>query len=245
MNALRCERCGYALEGVDEDGVCPECGRPVRENHLDARPGTPSQQSVGIRSYFRTLYLMVFSPRELFLQMRFVGSRSESPALSVIAFSVILCWCLMVFTALYKAPSFVYLLGFALFMILVGLVIWWGICVLNMIMCGVVLIVADLFGVDRPHRFSFIVGGHAAIAWLLTGLIWVGGYIAAEMYRMSQNTQTEYASRQVYAVLMRDYYGPAFWGGLLLGSLLFVYFMWQGYCHTRFLNPELTGEGEA
>jgi hypothetical protein len=194
---------------------------------------------------FSTFRQLVFSPRELYLQMAFVGDKAVSPAFSVIGMFVILCWCIIVLTSVFSTPTLLGVLVIALFTMILGLVIWFGIYLLNQLMCGVFFIAAEFLGMDRPRRFPFVVGGHAAIAWLLTGLIWVGGYIGAEMHRISANPQTDYEMRGVVGTQISRYYEPAFAGGLLLGVVLFGFFMWQGYYHTRYLNPEPTGEGEA
>jgi len=41
---LLCERCGYVIEGLDTDGACPECGKPIVESLPERRTGTPWQR---------------------------------------------------------------------------------------------------------------------------------------------------------------------------------------------------------
>jgi hypothetical protein len=43
-NAIVCESCGYSLDGLPIDGVCPECAAPVFDSLAEARPGSQWQQ---------------------------------------------------------------------------------------------------------------------------------------------------------------------------------------------------------
>ena len=51
---LLCERCGYVVDGLAEDGVCPECGLEIARSLPSNRPGTPWQQRSGFRSMLET-----------------------------------------------------------------------------------------------------------------------------------------------------------------------------------------------
>lgn len=51
---LLCERCGYVVDGLPEDGVCPECGFEIARSLPANRPGTPWQQHPGFRSMLTT-----------------------------------------------------------------------------------------------------------------------------------------------------------------------------------------------
>ncbi|MFI4882724.1 MAG: hypothetical protein ACIAQU_09085 [Phycisphaerales bacterium JB064] len=59
---LLCERCGYVIEGLAEDSVCPECAKPVAESMPGRRPGTPWQQRRGLRPMLHTWWLVVRHP---------------------------------------------------------------------------------------------------------------------------------------------------------------------------------------
>lgn len=58
---LLCERCGYVIEGLDAEGACPECGKPIAESLPERRTGTLWQRDEGNslrllgRSWWRTL----------------------------------------------------------------------------------------------------------------------------------------------------------------------------------------------
>ena len=62
---LLCERCGYVIEGLPDDGACPECGKPIAESLPRARVGSPWQQR-GFRAWFATARAMIHHPRATF-----------------------------------------------------------------------------------------------------------------------------------------------------------------------------------
>lgn len=49
-----CERCGYVIDGLPEEGVCPECGFEIAKSMPSNRPGTPWQQRPGFHSMLVT-----------------------------------------------------------------------------------------------------------------------------------------------------------------------------------------------
>lgn len=55
----RCEGCGYALDGMVRDDVCPECGFAVALSLPRDREGTPWQQRAGVGSLVRTWWLLM------------------------------------------------------------------------------------------------------------------------------------------------------------------------------------------
>lgn len=59
---LLCERCGYVVDGLPEEGVCPECGREIEKSLPSNRPGTPWQQHPSIRSMLATSWTTVWHP---------------------------------------------------------------------------------------------------------------------------------------------------------------------------------------
>ena len=58
---FRCESCGYNLTGLDPEGVCPECARPVAAN-TRARPGSPWQQAPSFEAWVRTIAAVLRHP---------------------------------------------------------------------------------------------------------------------------------------------------------------------------------------
>ena len=75
MTALRCETCGYDLTGLDEDALCPECARPLRDSLTD-RPGSPWQRDPGLGSWMTTTAAMLAAPRAFWNDVRVEDWRS-------------------------------------------------------------------------------------------------------------------------------------------------------------------------
>lgn len=59
---LLCEKCGYVIEGLDTEGHCPECGKPIGESLPERRVGTPWQQAPGVRSLLSTWWMTLRHP---------------------------------------------------------------------------------------------------------------------------------------------------------------------------------------
>lgn len=59
IGRVRCEGCGYELDGLDPDGVCSECGLAVAMSLPRDRAGTPWQQRAGFGSLVRTWWLLM------------------------------------------------------------------------------------------------------------------------------------------------------------------------------------------
>lgn len=74
---LLCERCGYVIEGLDQSGNCPECGKPIVESLPERRVGTPWQQSPGVKSLLATWWMTLRHPLRTLDVMR-VGSRPNT-----------------------------------------------------------------------------------------------------------------------------------------------------------------------
>lgn len=61
-SAIQCEACGYDLAGIEVEGVCPECARPVAANN-GYRPGSPWQRNPSLDAWLVTGLRMCVRPR--------------------------------------------------------------------------------------------------------------------------------------------------------------------------------------
>jgi hypothetical protein len=59
---LLCERCGYVVDGLDTDGVCPECGKPIAESRPRRRTGSAWQRRPGMGALWRTWPAVLAAP---------------------------------------------------------------------------------------------------------------------------------------------------------------------------------------
>lgn len=60
---LLCEGCGYSIEGLPGDGVCPECAKPIVESVPGSRVGSAWQQDPGLSSWAETIFALMRHPR--------------------------------------------------------------------------------------------------------------------------------------------------------------------------------------
>ena len=67
---MLCERCGYVVEGLPEDGPCPECGRPIADSLPERRTGTPWQRRSGVGAALATGLLVATQPKRTLDVMR-------------------------------------------------------------------------------------------------------------------------------------------------------------------------------
>lgn len=68
---LLCEQCGYVVEGLDERGACPECGKPIAESVPERRTGVPIEPDAdGKVNWWRAAWAVLWRPGETFERVR-------------------------------------------------------------------------------------------------------------------------------------------------------------------------------
>jgi hypothetical protein len=75
---LLCENCGYVLNGLPEEGNCPECGRPVRETTHANRHPTAWEMARGVGSFLRTSIESLLSPTAFYRRLATRGYHRRS-----------------------------------------------------------------------------------------------------------------------------------------------------------------------
>src|SRR2546423_1585096 len=69
--ALLCEKCGYIVNGIPTDSLCPECAAPIAESMPTNRRPTSWEQRDGlaISRFFLTTLQLIFAPTRFFRSM--------------------------------------------------------------------------------------------------------------------------------------------------------------------------------
>ncbi len=73
---MLCESCGYVVHGLDEAGICPECGKSIEESLPERREGSAWQGSRTMRNAWRTFWAVLRSPRAAFGIVRIDHARA-------------------------------------------------------------------------------------------------------------------------------------------------------------------------
>lgn len=67
---LLCEGCGYVVDGLGDDGACPECGKPIGESLPRERSGSAYQRRRGWGPLIRTWGATLARPRRVLAELR-------------------------------------------------------------------------------------------------------------------------------------------------------------------------------
>ncbi len=230
---LLCEKCGYVVEGLDQAGVCPECGKPIEESLPQRRVGTPWQQQPGFKSLVRTWWMTLRHPKRTLDIMRFDAEPSLSPLADSLTISVLICVLILVLAPFSNVLDL--FLGIFLFLLL-GLVIWTCFYILS----GIEALGLQLFGSIRGYRIgpqvAWAIVGHGAVGWLFTGLIWVAGWRLHRLIMFLNPTSNDLELRQQIGRHINQIIQPTFIIGLLVGLLIFEIFAYLGLQRCKYAN---------
>jgi hypothetical protein len=72
-NDILCEYCGYVLNGLPEDGRCPECGNPIADSSATLRKPSAWEERPSLGSFLLTSAQVIFRPTEFFRSLRVRG----------------------------------------------------------------------------------------------------------------------------------------------------------------------------
>jgi len=230
---LLCERCGYVLEGLDQAGVCPECGKPITESLPQRRIGTPWQQKPGFKSLVRTWWMTLRHPKKTLDVMQFEDTLPLTPLSATLFFTIVACIAIFLIEPIPNLLSFAIMLGIMVFL---GIAIWFVFFALSCIEA----LGLQLFGSRRGGRvdpnIAWAIVGHGAVGWALTGFTWVLGWkIYRIMYYLNPTT-SDFELRQQVARHTDLIIKPAFITGLVIGLIIFEFFAYLGLRRCKYAN---------
>jgi hypothetical protein len=230
-DALLCEACGYALAGLPDDAVCPECGRPVADSLPARRTGSAWQRRSSVGSWLVTSAAGLLRPVSIWERVRIERRRSFDLALA----SAVVTGVLFVGGPAAVAwrsgagrDALLILLAGAPFAATVVLLLTW-----------VETLGIRFFGARRGWRITkpvaWAVCGHAAVGWV------VGGLLALVTFFVGATIWPQYASVSARgpAVFLSQIPSPPTLlmnTAALIGMLVFETLVWVGMRRCRFAN---------
>ncbi|MCA9304788.1 MAG: hypothetical protein KC996_11755, partial [Phycisphaerales bacterium] len=161
---LLCERCGYVIEELDREGVCPECGKLIAESTPN-RPGTRWQQNPGVRSLLRTWWMTLRHPTRTLDTMILHDEQGMDLASASIFVGVGLAIVLCALPLVVEPEAFFMVL-------LVGGVIgtslaWLVLFTLTAIEAMGLRFIARKRGFRIDHHVSWAIVGHGCVGWAI------------------------------------------------------------------------------
>ncbi len=230
---LLCEKCGYVVEGLDQAGVCPECGKPIEESLPQRRVGTPWQQQPGFKSLIKTWWMTLRHPKRTLDVMRFDDMLPLTPLSATLFYTIVICIAVVLIEPIPNLFSFVFAFGIMVFL---GIAIWFVFFALS----GVEAFGLQFFGTRRGGRvdpnIAWAIVGHGAVGWALTGFTWVAGWKLYRLIYYLNPTTDDYELRQLVGRYTKLVIEPSIIGGLVIGFLFFELFAYLGVRRCKYAN---------
>ena len=236
---LLCETCGYVIEGLPREGVCPECGRSIESSLPEARIGTVWQraENPGWHEAWQTMRAMLRKPRATFDVARI----DEHRCWDLLAWCVMdasLCsvtWALVAWTAaLFSGDA----KEFLILAIITGAFALssWSVQVVVILLLARIERAGMMF-IGARHRWridgtvSRVVCAHAALGWL------TGGVLVSSSFAVLVGvfvTSVAIGSSDPWWVI--DAFVYAYLGSWFLGLLHFECLVYLGMRRCRYAN---------
>ncbi len=223
---LWCEGCGYRLDGLGLEGVCPECGRERGLSDPARRTGSAWQRGVSLGAWLRSGLATLRRPRTSWDRVRVDGGSGRSLAMmnaaSAAAIGV-------------GIPGVVMRLE-----VLTGVMLW-------LLLTGVlwVLTAVERRGLSfwgRVHGgrvtadVAWSVCGHAGAGWVVGGALASAGWVLGGLFTASQWT--------LFRGVVFVSGPPSLWTfglGWIVGLLVFETLAYLGVRRMRFANAPGAG----
>ncbi|MBX3356979.1 MAG: hypothetical protein KF745_00990 [Phycisphaeraceae bacterium] len=255
---LLCERCGYVLEGIEDEAHCPECGESIPMSRPETgRPGSPWQQTGRSRSslvaFLRTNLGVLRHPMTHSRSLVIEAPRSEQLGVFNSLVASVLLGPVVVMSVLGIGPEAVgdmlsrYPTGLAVLAIL-GMSVGSGVLLGFLPLRALIMIESwgvRFFGSRRGWRVTPAVAsavcGHATIGWIIGSVLALLGWFLSGSHHSWNDWLT-------WPISARHDWRAAPWpaaGGFLAGLLIFETLVYFGIRQCRFGNPPRTpGVGE-
>ena len=228
---ILCERCGYAIGGLDEGGACPECGLTLSASSPAARRGSAWQQRPSVGSWSRTLAGLTH-PLRLFDTIRV----ADGPARSLLYLNLAVASLPLAATPTYalwrlsigRRVDFG-LADTVLTWSLGAAISWLGLFWLLWLLTRIEWVGIRVIGARRGWRVTStvatVVCAHASFGWVVSGVLSLAGLGAGVMIGPPSTV-----ARGAWAVGSSGL-------GFLAGLLLFETLIYVGLRRCRFANP--------
>ncbi len=230
---LLCEKCGYVIEGLDTQGNCPECGKPIAESLPERRVGTPWQQNPSFGSLVRTWWMTLRHPLRTLDVMCFDDQIAHGLLPRTIFVFVIWSSILASLPHLMAPMSWDLILGVGIVLVF-NLMIWSTVALLVYLLVGIEALGLQIISRTKQTRITSTVAwtavAHGAIAWGVSYIIW----LAAWIWTSGLPEQTESPHQFIYR--LNHIMVPSLLIGLLIGLVLFETFAYLGLRRLKFAN---------
>lgn len=225
-----CERCGYALGGLEPDGVCPECGQAIAESDPARRVGSPWQRRAsdagaagGVGAWLRTLSHVALKPGVMFRALRVsatVGGAQGAGVRGLTTINLGLCAVAqtLAWSVSREGGAGAYWFGY---LVVVWAALWGATRVEDM---GIRFIGARRGWRLAPGVARSVVG-HATFGWLLGGML---SLALAGVQRFDYDLKGRWWSEGLWYALSG--------GAWLLGLLAFEGLVYVGARRCRYAN---------
>jgi hypothetical protein len=170
---LLCEKCGYVIEGLDKNGHCPECGKPIGESLPERRVGTPWQQAPSIGSLLRTWWMTLRHPLRTLDVMWFEERPGLSPVMASSVYSTVTT-AIIVLIAIIPSTidgvsGTIDLVGMVFFSVIIttaiGFILTQVYFVLSLIEAKGLRVIGHTRGFRITENISWAIVGHGSLGW--------------------------------------------------------------------------------
>lgn len=170
------------------------------------------------------------------------GTQPRSPLASYLTYSVVACVALVMLDMPSKSISVIDFIIFLGIITFIGVLIWCAFFIITIMCAYIIHFISVILNPRSDVEISWVIATHASIGWSFTGFAWVAGWHTDRLIRYLVPTHSEWHSRTQTMGLIDTVIQPAFFGGIVLGSLIFGYIAYIGICNTKYINLSRPGE---